>query len=76
MPAVFVHGVPDTYHLWDPLRSDLRRSEVVAVSLPGFDTPVPDGFSASKGSVRRLARPLPARLASSRPRSQPVSHRR
>src|SRR5215469_15470064 len=26
MPAVFVHGVPDTYRLWDKLRSHLARS--------------------------------------------------
>jgi len=48
MPAVFVHGVPDTYRLWEPVRSHLRRSDVIAVSLPGFDAPRPPGFAADK----------------------------
>src|SRR5262245_55227275 len=48
MPALLVHGVPDTHRLWNPLRSHLRRSDVVAVSLPGFDRPVPSGFAADK----------------------------
>jgi pimeloyl-ACP methyl ester carboxylesterase len=48
MPAVFVHGVADTHRLWNPLRSHLSRSDVIAVSLPGFDAPVPDGFDATK----------------------------
>jgi len=48
MPVILVHGVPDTHRLWDPLRSHLRRSDVVAVSLPGFGVPVPSGFAATK----------------------------
>jgi pimeloyl-ACP methyl ester carboxylesterase len=48
MPAVLVHGVPDTHRLWDPLRAHLRRSDLVAVSLPGFDAPLPSGFAATK----------------------------
>jgi pimeloyl-ACP methyl ester carboxylesterase len=48
MPAVFVHGVPDTHRLWSPLRSHLQRSDVVALSLPGFDAPMPQGFAADK----------------------------
>lgn len=48
MPAVLVHGVPDTHRLWEPLRSHLKRSDVIAVSLPGFDAPVPPGFPATK----------------------------
>jgi pimeloyl-ACP methyl ester carboxylesterase len=48
MPAVFVHGVPDTHRMWDRVRSHLSRSDVVALSLPGFDAPVPDGFDSSK----------------------------
>lgn len=35
MPAVFVHGVPETPTLWNPLRSHLSRGDVVAVRLPG-----------------------------------------
>lgn len=48
MPAVLVHGVADTHRLWTPLRTHLRRSDVIAVSLPGFDAPLPSGFDATK----------------------------
>lgn len=48
MPAVLVHGVPDTHRMWDPLRSHLKRSDVVAPSLPGFGVPVPPGFDPTK----------------------------
>lgn len=48
MPAVFVHGVPDTHRMWDGVVSRLSRSDVVAVDLPGFSVPVPDGFDATK----------------------------
>ncbi len=48
MPAVLVHGVPDTQRLWDPLRAHLRRTDVIAVSLPGFGVPLPGGFAATK----------------------------
>lgn len=48
MPAVLVHGVPDTHRLWDSLRARLARRDVVAVSLPGFGVPVPAGFAATK----------------------------
>ncbi len=48
MPAVLVHGVPDTHHVWDRVRARLGRDDVVAVSLPGFATPRPDGFPATK----------------------------
>src|SRR5436190_242394 len=48
MPAVFVHGVPDTATMWDALRSHLTRTDVIALSLPGFDAPIPDGFSSTK----------------------------
>jgi pimeloyl-ACP methyl ester carboxylesterase len=44
---VFVHGVPETAAFWDKLRSRLDR-ESVALSLPGFGTPRPAGFGATK----------------------------
>src|SRR4030095_13387767 len=50
MPAVLVHGVPDTHRLWNLLRSHLRRSDVVAVSLPGFDRPVSSGVAAGQAA--------------------------
>ena len=48
MPAVLVHGVPDTHHVWDRMRSHLHRPDVLVPSLPGFGVPLPDGFNCSK----------------------------
>jgi pimeloyl-ACP methyl ester carboxylesterase len=48
MPAVLVHGVPDTTRLWDPLVGHLRRADVVSLALPGFGRPLPAGFTPSK----------------------------
>ena len=48
MPAVLVHGVPETPAVWDPLRSRLHRDDVVALQLPGFGCARPDGFGATK----------------------------
>ena len=48
MPAVFIHGVPDTVHVWDSVFSQLARTDLLALELPGFDTAVPIGFSAGK----------------------------
>jgi pimeloyl-ACP methyl ester carboxylesterase len=48
MPAVFVHGVPDTHRLWDAVRAELGRDDVVTVDLPGFGTDLPAGFAATK----------------------------
>lgn len=47
MPAVFVHGVPETIALWDGVRA-LLPQESVALALPGFGTPRPAGFAATK----------------------------
>jgi len=48
MPAVFLHGVPDTFRMWDRVRSHLSRDDVIALAMPGFDAPVPAGFDGSK----------------------------
>ncbi len=48
MPAVFIHGVPDTYRVWNRVLQQLSRSDVVTLALPGFDSPVPAGFTATK----------------------------
>jgi len=48
MPAVLVHGVPDTPELWEPVRARLGRDDVVTPGLPGFGGPLPDGFSVTK----------------------------
>jgi pimeloyl-ACP methyl ester carboxylesterase len=47
MPAVFVHGLPETERIWDALRRVLERDSI-AVALPGFGAPRPAGFSATK----------------------------
>ena len=48
MPAFLVHGVPDTGVMWNRLREHLGRDDVIAPSLPGFGTPLPDGFEPVK----------------------------
>jgi pimeloyl-ACP methyl ester carboxylesterase len=48
MPAVLVHGVPETPAVWDALRGKLKRDDVIAVQLPGFGCPRPNGFGATK----------------------------
>ena len=45
--VVLVHGNPETAALWGPLTEALverGRTEVIALSPPGFGAPVPDGF--------------------------------
>ena len=64
MPVVFVHGVPDTHRVWEPVLARLGRSDAITLSLPGFGTPVPPGFTATKDAyvdwlIAELAR-LPA----------------
>ena len=47
MTSVFVHGSLETCRLWDRLRAHLD-TESIALSLPGFGTPRPNGFAATK----------------------------
>lgn len=47
-PVVLVHGVPCTARMWEPLRAQLRRPDVLALSLPGFGSPLPEGFACTK----------------------------
>ena len=59
MPAVLIHGVPDTFRVWEPLRKHLARRDIVALALPGFDAPLPADFSATKEAyVNWLVRQL------------------
>lgn len=44
---VFVHGVPETSVIWRKVR-DAIKEESVALALPGFGCPVPEGFGATK----------------------------
>lgn len=48
MPAVFVHGVPDTDRVWHRTLRALGGIEAVCVRLPGFGCPRPPGFGATK----------------------------
>lgn len=48
MTAVLVHGVADTHRVWDKVRARLSRTDIVALALPGFDAPIPAGFTATK----------------------------
>lgn len=61
MTAVFVHGVPDTHRVWQPVMARLGRADAVALSLPGFDAPLPEGFASTKDAyvswlIRELER--------------------
>jgi pimeloyl-ACP methyl ester carboxylesterase len=53
MPVVLVHGNPETDAIWGPLRAELGRDDVVALSPPGFGAPVPDGFGATMADYRQ-----------------------
>jgi pimeloyl-ACP methyl ester carboxylesterase len=49
MPALLIHGNPDTAALWDRVRAELGDDgDVVAADLPGFAHPAPDGFGCTK----------------------------
>jgi len=48
MPAVFVHGNPETSAIWGALFEALERDDLVALSPPGFGAPVPNGFGATR----------------------------
>ncbi|MBV9992447.1 MAG: alpha/beta hydrolase [Alphaproteobacteria bacterium] len=48
MPAVFVHGVPDTPGVWAPTLAKLARQDTIALRLPGFGCALPAGFEPTK----------------------------
>ena len=59
MPAVFVHGNPETIAIWNELVPRLSRTDIVRLSPPGFGAPVPAGFTAKADEYREwLAREL------------------
>ena len=66
MPAVLVHGVPDTHRVWDKLRSHLSRRDVLTPSLPGFGVATPPRFEPTKeayvawliGEIERVGEPV------------------
>lgn len=62
---VLVHGVPETASFRDPLLVHLP-AETLAVQLPGFGCPRPEGFAATPGAyagwliseLEQLGRPV------------------
>lgn len=51
MPVLFLHGVPATSRLWQPILSRLDRDdEVLAPDWPGFAAPPPQGWNPVKES--------------------------
>jgi pimeloyl-ACP methyl ester carboxylesterase len=50
MPALLVHGNPDSSRLWDRVKANLGdyEGEIVAADLPGFAEPPPEGFPCTK----------------------------
>lgn len=55
MPAVFVHGNPETTAIWQPLLVELKHlgnDDVVCLSPPGFGAPLPNGFGATLPEYR------------------------
>lgn len=50
MTAIFVHGVPETSSVWQPLVDHLERDDVVLLALPGFGAALPEGFDPTMQS--------------------------
>ncbi len=48
MPAVFVHGNPETAAIWDLLLPHLEREDVITLSPPGFGAATPTGWGATR----------------------------
>ncbi|MFL3020887.1 MAG: alpha/beta fold hydrolase, partial [Candidatus Poriferisodalaceae bacterium] len=47
MTVVLVHGNPETEAIWGPLRTELGRDDVIALSPPGFGSLLPEGFDVT-----------------------------
>lgn len=66
MPAVFVHGVPDTTRVWQPTLKHLKRKDTICLALPGFGNKRPTGFNPDKdsyadwiiGELKRIEGPI------------------
>jgi pimeloyl-ACP methyl ester carboxylesterase len=48
MPAILVHGVPDTDRVWHAVLPRLGRLAAVTLRLPGFGCATPAGFEPTK----------------------------
>lgn len=51
-PLVLVHGNPESAVIWGPLIGELDRTDVIALSPPGFGVPTPRGFEPSMMAYR------------------------
>ncbi len=74
---VFIHGVPDTPHLWQPVVGalGLTTDQWRAPALPGFGCPRPNGFSATKDAYASwLVRELEAASEASGEKVHLVGH--
>ena len=66
MPAVFVHGNPETAVIWEPLLGELGRTDTICLSPPGFGAPVPTGFGSTRleygewliGELEKIGEPV------------------
>ena len=66
MPAVLVHGNPETSAIWEPMIAELDRTDVICASPPGFGAPVPAGFGATReeygewlvGEIEQIGEPV------------------
>ena len=47
MPAILVHGNPESAPIWDLLIPELDRDDVLTLSPPGFGAPCPPGWGAT-----------------------------
>ena len=47
LTIVFVHGLPETYEIWDSLRKKINQ-DTIAVTLPGFGNKPPNNFKGTK----------------------------
>lgn len=50
MPAIFVHGVPETGAIWTKLLALIQRPDAFAVDLPGFGTDLTPDFQPTMDS--------------------------
>jgi pimeloyl-ACP methyl ester carboxylesterase len=48
MPAVFVHGNPETAAIWRPMLDRLDNVDTICLSPPGFGAPVPEDWAATR----------------------------
>ena len=56
MTKFFVHGNPETSHIWDSLIEALTErgvGDVTAISPPGFGCPLPEGFEPNQLGYRQ-----------------------